>query len=58
MVYIASEHFKLSTDEIIPTIIKIVNTIVMDKDRYGKYENWNSSTCLEKEQRWQPTRKL
>ena len=29
---IASEHFKLDTEEIIPTIVKIVNKIFMDKD--------------------------
>ena len=29
---IASEHFKLATEEIIPTIVKIVNKIFMDKD--------------------------
>jgi hypothetical protein len=29
---IASEYFKLATEEIIPTIVKIVNKIFMDKD--------------------------
>ena len=29
---IASEHFKLATEEIIPTIVRIVNKIFMDKD--------------------------
>jgi len=29
---ISSEHFKLDTEEIIPTIVKIVNKIFMDKD--------------------------
>ena len=29
---IASGHFKLATEEIIPTIVKIVNKIFMDKD--------------------------
>ena len=29
---IASGHFKLATEEIIPTIVRIVNTIFMDKD--------------------------
>jgi hypothetical protein len=28
----ASEHFKLATEEIIPTIVRIVNKIFMDKD--------------------------
>ena len=29
---IASEHFKLAIEKIIPTIVKIVNTIFMEKD--------------------------
>ena len=29
---ITSEHFKLATEKIIPTIVRIVNTIFMDKD--------------------------
>jgi hypothetical protein len=54
---ISSEHFKLATEEIIPTIVKIVNKIFMDKD---VTENMKTGilTCHEKEQRWQLTRKL